>query len=123
MKTRAFLAVNALTGLVFGLGFLVIPQVFFSLLGLEASSALDTMARIYGAELIGFNIATWLAVGEPAWRRPVIVGHAFNESLDTVLLVMAVIGGVANTLTWGLVAVTAVFAAGYLWLASRPADA
>jgi len=53
-----FLAVNAVTGLILGLVLILVPQPFLVFNGVQTDAVGLTIAQLFGAEFIGFNIAT-----------------------------------------------------------------
>lgn len=117
MKLNTFLAVNAIVGLVLGAVLLVIPQMFLTLYDIQADAGGLAIARLFGAELIGFNIATWLArTGQDdSARRVVVLGHLFSESLGFIVALIAKLSGLGNTFFWIIVAVYLAFALGFAY--------
>ena len=115
---RWLLAVNALVGLAGGLALLLLPELFLSLLGLHSDQTGLVLARLYGAELVGFNVATWLARSLAA-QPGVVLGHVANESLTAAVLWIAIAGGAGGPLLWALAVVATAFAVGLWWAATR----
>jgi hypothetical protein len=111
VSLRGLLAVNAIVGLVGGVGLLLAPGTVAGLLGLTLDPTATLYTRLYGAELVGFNVATWLAreAGGGA-RRIVVLGHVFNESLTFVVIAISLASVSANLLGVGLAGLALAFA-------------
>lgn len=96
---------------------LVVPGLFLSLLGLTTDPTGLTFVRLYGAELAGFNVATWLVRSSVPLSRPIVIGHVVNESLTAVIVALAAWSALGNAIVWLLAATAGAFALGYLALA------
>ena len=107
---RLLLRLNALVGVGFGLGLLLIPKPLLDLYGVATTDAIEAVARLYGAELLGFSVATWLAADQRSAWRPVLAGHVTNESLTAVVAALVVVTGVAGGLLWSIVVLAGGFA-------------
>ncbi len=117
MKLNTFLAVNAVVGLVFGITLLVIPSYLLTINGVQTDQAGLVLARLLGAEFIGFNIVTWLArnIGSSSERRFVVLGHTVSETFGFIVALMAKLSGLGNNMFWGIVAIYFIFALGYAY--------
>lgn len=109
--------INAVVGLAFGAILLLVPQPFVSLNGLGSDPATLVFARLYGAELCGFSVATWLVRTDVRPPRGIVLGHVVNESLTAIVIVLGALAGVGNALVWPLALAPAMFAVGYAILA------
>lgn len=112
---RTLLTLNALIGLAVGVVLLLVPAAMMSVLGQSTDGTGTAYARLYGAELLGLNVATWFARNGSAdvWR-PVIYGHVVNESLTALVIAATALGGLGNLLLWGLVLVSGAFAVAFV---------
>lgn len=114
LTPQRLLTANAIAGLVSGVALLVVPGAFLSILGLELDTAGTAFARLYGAELLGFNVATWLSRNLVPPPSAIIRGHIANEGLTALVIALIAAAGLGNPLVWGVAAVAAAFAIGYL---------
>jgi hypothetical protein len=118
------LRANAAVGLGFGIGLLIVPRLLLGLYGFSLDGADLVPARLYGAELLGFNVATWLAAAQ-AYRgaRPaIVIGHVFNEAIGALVTVVSLLAGLGNGLAWSVVGLQVAFAAGFIAVLSGPRD-
>ncbi|MBI3746616.1 MAG: hypothetical protein HY264_08910 [Chloroflexi bacterium] len=120
MNLRSLLTANAVVGLIGGLGLLAAPGVVASTLGLALDDTGLVLARLYGAELLGFNVAGWMGrdVGAGS-RRALVIGHAVNETATAVVLALALASGLGNIVVAGLFVVAASFAIAFVMAGIR----
>lgn len=126
MKLNTFLAINAVVGLAFGVALLLAPAALLNFNGVQTDRVGLVLARLFGAEFVGFNIVTWLVRNyqDGSGRRVVVLGHTISESLGFVVAILAKLGGLGNAMFWGIVAVYLVFALGYAYFQfTRPQSA
>jgi len=107
---RLLLTVDALVGLVAGLALLLVPDLFASLSGLSMAPTGILVARLYGGELAGFSLATWLARGGASPRGPIVLGHIVNESLTAIVVALGLLSGFGGPLLAALAATAAALA-------------
>lgn len=116
---RLFITANSVVGLGFGVVLLAAPGPLAALLGLHLQGTAALMARLYGAELCGFGVATWLAREVRPLSAGLVVGHVSNETLTAAVLFAAALSGLGNVLLPVLALAPTVFALGYLALTVR----
>ena len=119
-KIRMLLAAGAVVGFAFGVALLLAPGLLLTVYGLATDSTGELLARLFGVELIGFNVATWVArESDPrasgSAARAVIRAHLVSETIGAVVSAFAAARGLGNFLFWSVVAVYALLAAGFLW--------
>lgn len=119
-KIRILLAAGAVVGLMFGFGLLLAPGLLLNLYGLTTDSTGELIARLFGVEFIGFNVATWVAResdprAEGSAARAVIRAHLVSETIGALVSAWAALRGFGNPLFWSVVAIYAIFAAAFLW--------
>jgi hypothetical protein len=119
-KIRILLTVGAVVGLSFGFGLLLFPALLLKVYGLATDSTGELLARLFGVEFIGFNVATWLArESDPRAKggaaRAVIRAHLVSETVGALVSALAASRGLGNPLFWTVVAIYATFAAAFIW--------
>lgn len=119
-RIRMLLSVNAVVGLIFGLGLLLTPGLLLGMYGLATDSVGSLLARLFGVEFVGFNVATWVArEADPraagSASRAVVRGHLVSETIGAVVSAAAALQGLGSPMLWSVVAVYAIFAAAFIW--------
>jgi len=119
-KIRMLLTVGAVVGLMFGLGLLLAPRLLLSVYGLSTDGTGELLARLFGVEFIGFNVATWVARdSDPRAKgsaaRVILRAHLISETIGALVSAVAASQGLGNPLFWSVVAIYAILAAAFLW--------
>jgi hypothetical protein len=114
---RILLTVDALIGLAAGTALLLLPDGFLSFAQVSLAPTGVVVARLYGAELLGFGIATWLVRNTSTRRSSIVLGHIVNESLTAVVIAIAVVSGIGGPGLAALAAIACLLAIGF-WLAT-----
>jgi hypothetical protein len=115
MKLNAFLIVNAIIAVVFGLGFVLFPGQVTSLYGPEVSAPLEYVGQLFGAALLAFAALTWFARNAPdsEARRAILLALFVGDSVGFVVALIGQLGGVMNALGWSTVAIYLLLAIGF----------
>ena len=115
MKLGSFLAFNSVVLMVFGVGFILLPDTMTALYGAELSTVGLMLARLLGAAFLGFGILRWTArKAEPGELLSALVLAGFVEdAIGFVVLLMAQMAGLMNAMGWSNVALYGIFAAGF----------
>src|SRR5438093_12977980 len=109
MKLNLWLMIAAVVALIFGLGFVLIPDQVLSWYGLTGANALNDagilMTRLFGATLIGFGALDWFAkdVEESGARRAIVIGGFVSTAIGFVVFLIAQLGTfgtLVNALGW-----------------------
>ena len=106
MKLHTVMVINSVAGIVFGLGFIFAPTQTLSLYGHTPDAALNYLAQLLGAALVGFAVLTWAArnTRDSGARRAILLALAVGYILGFVLALFAQIKGVENVFGWSTVA-------------------
>jgi len=125
MKLNTLLGINAIVGWTTAAALLLIPDAFLSFSGVHLTGEGLVIARLLGVEFLAFNLATWPARNPEykAARRLFVIGHATSEMLGFLVLLMAKLGGLGNSLLWGFVAVYLSLGLGFLYFLFVKPDA
>jgi hypothetical protein len=105
--------------LVFGLGFLLIPNVLGNLYGLNAQE--PAIYRLLGAAILGFGASSWLSYKATEWEsvRIVVVMELVWAILGTLVLLLALLFAGFPALGWLNVVILAAFAIAFGWFYFR----
>jgi hypothetical protein len=107
MGLRAAFMVNTVVGLVFGVGFALVPGLVLSIFGIKYDNGTIYVGQVLGATLIALSTITWFAKESSDWKlvRAILAGLLIFEVIGLVATVLAVLGGVTNALGWFIVLV------------------
>jgi hypothetical protein len=106
MKLHTVMVINAIAGILFGLGFIFVPAQTLSLYGHAPTAILNYIAQLLGAALLSFGILTWAARNsrDSGARRAILLALVVGYTIGFVLALIAQIRGVENILGWSTVA-------------------
>jgi hypothetical protein len=115
VRLSTLLIIVAAAALVFGLGFLLLPEQSLALFGITLDASGTLFARLVGAALIGYAAVYWLArnAGDSEARRAIVVGGFVWHTLGFVVFLLAQLAGLANALGWLNVGLLLLFALGF----------
>lgn len=122
MSLKTLLSVNAIVGLVFGLALLFAPGILLATYGLGTDGTTLLIARLLGAEFLGYNVVSLLVrnqVTEPRLGRSFVIARFLSEGLGFVVALLARLAGMGNSTVWTVVGLYALFTLGYLYFLVR----
>jgi hypothetical protein len=119
---RAIFYLTAIVGAVYGLGFLLWPQLMFSLSQDPGVPANPGWLRWAGGFVLGTAVAAALAASNPENQKALVVGFGTSFTLVALALVYSMVVGEyhgALWFTWLSVVITAALAAAMWWLSAK----
>ena len=116
MRLNTLLLIAGVLALVFGLGFLLVPDAVLPLYGIEAAVGTILMSRFFGVALFQLGLTLYLLreVREPATQRALAKAGVAGSAAGLAVALMGVLGGLVNALGWSTVAIYGVLLVGYL---------
>ena len=123
MKLSAFLGLAGALGVLFGLEFLLIPDMALAQYGVPTEPANQMQARFFGSTLLAFGLLLWLARGtlDTTARRALLVASLVGNTIGLVLSLQARFAGLQGALAWLSVGLYGALAFGALLYLLRPA--
>lgn len=116
------ITIGSVIGLAFGIALLLFPAQLLGIYGLHPDATGLLLARIGGAEFVGYNVIGWLArksdpvlVDSPS--RLVVYAHAVSETIGAIVCTGAAVQGLGNALLWSVAATYVVLAIAFIWAA------
>jgi hypothetical protein len=96
---------------IFGLGFLFVPDLVMGPMGVTLDETSVTMSRMFGSLLISVPVLVFFARKSTSaeFRRGVVYCVIVYLFASTVVLLIAQIAGLMNSMGWGIVALHLVF--------------
>jgi hypothetical protein len=112
MKLKFWMAAKAIVEVIFGIGFVLIPETLGNLFGMTFDPAAVLMARLFGTAFIFGSIVLYLARNTPgsdAAGRAIIIGVVISNTIGFIVTLLATLSGVWNAFGWLPVALYLVF--------------
>jgi nitrate reductase gamma subunit len=124
MKLRAFLGLTGVLGMLFGLEFLLIPELALSQYGVPTEPHNQMQARYFGGTLLAFGLIYWLLRGstDNATRRALLVAGVLGNGIGLVLSLWSRSSGLQGLLAWLSVGIYAALVLGALYFLLRPSQ-
>ena len=115
MSLNVLFTLNVIVGLLFSLGFLIVPEQLISLYGATLSPAGVLVARLFGALILGFIAILWVArdSGESEARRAIVMGGFVGWGVGFIVTLVGQFSGVVNNLGWVNVILYLLFTLGF----------
>ena len=127
MNRQTFMSVAAGFSVVSGLAALLAPAQSAAVFGLDVNEVGLSQTRMLGAAYLGYASIVWFGrnVLDNTAQRAIALGNFVSWGLSVVVTAAGVMGGLAGTQSWLLVAVEVVFTAawGYFAFIERAAVA
>lgn len=112
MKLKYWMIAKAIIVLLFGLGFILIPDILAGLYGMTFNPVATLMARLFGGGFIFEAIVLWYARNtdrDDAACRGIMTGVVVSNLIGFIVCLLATLNGVWNALGWLSVALFLVF--------------
>ena len=116
MNGKLVLTTTAVLIGIFGLGWLIVPDVMGNYWRIAPGDNLNYMGHRYGAFMLGLVVAMWLARNAPNTpaRRAVMIGAFVGLALTTALSLYGALALALNA--WPAVVVESVLVVGFVWV-------
>jgi hypothetical protein len=122
MKLSAFLGLAGVLGIVFGLEFLLIPDMALAQYGVPTEPHNLMQSRFFGSTLLAFGLLLWLARGaqEAAVQRALLIASVVGNLVGVVLSLWSRFSGLQGILAWLSVGIYGALLLGALYFLLRP---
>jgi hypothetical protein len=116
MKRETFFAIVGIAAMLFGLGFLVAPDLTLRMYGVPTDPHNLMQSRYFGSTLLGLGLIFFLArdTQDAKAIRALLVGGLVGNAIGGAISATAV-GSLQNGLAWGSVVIYVAFAVGALY--------
>ncbi|MBN8491021.1 MAG: hypothetical protein J0M00_06290 [Burkholderiales bacterium] len=122
MKLAAFLGLSGVIAIVFGLEFLLIPELALSQYGVPTEPHNLMQARYFGGTLLCIGLLNWLArkTQEDSTRRALLIAGIVGNLVGLALSVWSRQAGLQGALAWLSVGIYGALILGGLHFLLRP---
>ena len=129
MSFKALLTVAGVVGVLFGLGFLLVPSPILAQYGVQTDPTGMFVAQLFGAALLELGLVFFLArrVEDASTMRGIALGACIGELAGLWIALRIQLTGLTNALGWSTVAIYGLLAVGFgryafgRYAATRPA--
>lgn len=118
MTTRTFFIIGAALGVIYGIGFLLIPETLADIYGSAISPSMTLGYRYFGTALLGVGLIVWALkdLRDPVLLQGVLFGHGVADLAGVFVSIWGTMHGTINGLGWMNVALYAALTAGCIYL-------
>ena len=115
MKLSTLFTINAIVAFLFGLAFVLIPELVLSLYGVTLSVNGIYISRLLGAAFLGFGVISWLVKNSSGSveLRAIVFALFLSEILGFFISLFYQLRGISNALGWTTVAIYLLLGAGF----------
>jgi hypothetical protein len=112
MSRQQFFMITGTVGALFGLAFVLMPDLSLRNYGVPTDPHNLMQARYFGSALLAVGVITFMAreVQDAAALRAVMAGNLVGDTIGAVVTLMSL--GIMNSVAWSSVVLYALFAAG-----------
>ena len=113
MKT--LFTITLIVELLFAIGFIVAPGPYFSTFGVTPDALAESLIRMFGSALLGFVVLLWYGRSSASAEvhRVVLMSMFTYWLVSSILMVIAQLAGVFNSMGWGTVGLHVAFLIAY----------
>lgn len=118
MKLNYWMIAKAIVVLVFGIGFVLVPDSLAAVYGMAFDPVAALMARLFGGAFILEAIVLWYARNtdrDDAACRGIMLGVVVSNAIGFIVCLLATLAGTWNVLGWLSVALYLVFGAAFAY--------
>ena len=102
MKLGHWMIIIAFLGVVFGLGFLLIPAQMMDMYDLSSNEDILLMTRMFGSAILGLGGMSWMAKGVPQSKalRANLLALFVYFTFGSISILFLGLQGLANVMMW-----------------------
>jgi peptidoglycan/LPS O-acetylase OafA/YrhL len=121
MTSRSLLTITAVVAVLYGLGFVLMPDTINAIYGVPSDPHTALYTRFFGSALLGFGVINWFAKDFHNWEaiRGVLTSIVVTTAIGGLIALYAVVAGLSNAMTWTSVVVYALLLAGAVYCLSQ----
>ncbi len=125
MNLTTFLAITAVVGILYGVAFLLVPEILLSLYGVATVPAAVLECRFFGSALIAWGLIAWLAKDSRDWvaLRGVLAGSAVGQVAGLVVAIWGTVTSLMSAMGWSAVLIYLLLLVGSVYFLSTGARA
>ncbi len=116
MKLSLYLAITGGVAVLFGLAFVLVPELSLRQYGFPTEPHNLMQSRYFGTALLAFGLVPLLgrSLKDDAALRVILLAGVVGNGISAIISAMAATSGLLNQMIWGSVLIYGVFLAGNL---------
>jgi hypothetical protein len=119
MNAKLYLTIAAVLGIIYGIGFLIIPANLLVLFGTpNPDPRIILTAQYFGAALLGLGLVVWFVrdCKDAATVRGVLIGSVIGDVVGFLVTGWGMMQGLLNATAWSSLVIYGLLALGALYL-------
>jgi hypothetical protein len=115
MFVKRLLQLNLFVSIIVAIALIIAPKPTLALYGIIGDNIFYAIVQYFATTHVAFAILVWLSLrkNEPQLRRIIVVSFFAGDLAGSLVLLIAQVRGLMNTLGWALVGFSLFFAFGY----------
>lgn len=120
MDAKLYLTIAAIVGILYGIGFVLIPANVVVLYGAPPDPHVILNARFFGSALLAWGVILWFARDFRDWAavRGVLIGSVVGDVVGGLVSIWSTIQGLLNAFAWSSTIVYVLLLVGALYCLS-----
>jgi hypothetical protein len=116
MNSKTFLTIASVIGVVYALGFLIIPEVVAGIYGVAVNPSVILEVRFFGTALLGLGLILWLVrnTADRTVLRGILTGFAISNAVGVGVSTWGTLAGIMSQVGWSATAIYALLFIGCL---------
>jgi len=116
MSSKVFLTISSIIGVLYALGFLIVPEVMARIYGVDANPSAILEVRFFGATLLGLGLIFWVLRGteDRAVLKSILTGFAISAAVGAGVATWGTYTGIMSQVGWSVTVIYALLFIGSL---------
>jgi hypothetical protein len=117
MNVKVFLAIAAAIGVLYGIAFVVIPELTLATYGMAPDGSTVLAGRYFGLTLLGLGLAAWFVreTSDAKALRGLLSALAIQSAVGVLVSIFGTVNGTMNAMGWSAVLIYLVLFVGYIY--------
>jgi hypothetical protein len=117
MNVKVFLAIAAAIGVLYGIAFVVIPELTLATYGMAQDGSTVLAGRYFGLTLLGLGLVAWFVreTSDAKALRGVLSALAIQSAVGVLVSIFGTVNGTMNAMGWSAVLIYLVLFVGYIY--------
>ena len=121
MTVKAFLTINAVLAVLYGVAFVLFPGASLAIFGVASEPHVNLNLQFFGSALLALGVILWFAKDFRDWEavRGVLIGSVVADAVGLLINLWGTFQGLTNAMAWTSSLVYVLLLAGSLYFLSK----